>query len=661
MIDVTVDAESRSRINLKNCGLYRYAEDCSTEALLFSWKVEDNSVTSTWVYGQPCPDELAYLVDIPDVIFHAWNAQMEIELWDKVLHRRLGWPAPPPLHRWRCTMALAGCSGYPQDLYTASRVIGNGAIKLDIGDELINFFCKPDKKGNFNDPRKHVKKFAEFIRYNKGDVNSERDIHNVLKGIMTESEQKIWEHVVLMNQRGLPIDKELLNSVISHVEKDVKYMSAVVSILTSGTVTRPTQTQRIVKYVKRFGLNIPDLQEETVTNILDEDKLLHNLHPTVKQLLEFRQLGSSSSIGKFIKIKDTLCEDGTVKGCLRYYGAGPGRHSGLGFQPQNLPRYKHKDVESVIYAFNNFNYDLLRIIYPISQAAKGLIRPTICAPPGFEFLVQDFKGVEARAVCWLCDEQELIEKILAGLDLYKLQAAAVFGMRYEDIGKESIERQVGKILVLSCGYAGGYVVFLKEAKKNKKITCTESDAKTYVRLFRQARPKVTSAWKKFEIAALEAFIQPGEYSQVEGMPVLFQKFRNFLRMYLPSGRFIYYPDVELEDKFNRFGNMQTTVTSMWVNSKTHKWERRDMSGPLFFQNCIQGLCRDLLTSGQLRAEFQGGIPQIGSIHDEGIGLNKIGSGITDKIMGQYFCQLDKWAEGFPIDTSGFAGTRYKKD
>lgn len=659
-MDITIDFETRSLLDLEEVGLYRYAEHPSTDVLCAAWMFDEGPNVEEWdMFG--VPQGVTFAVN-NGLIFHAFNAQFEMEIWKKILTPRYGWPECPPLYRWRDTMAEAAVAGLPQDLARSSEAAGLEKKGAE-GKALIKLFSIPDKYGKFTSIADREVEFNQFREYNKQDVRAERSVHHYVNGFMTDREQRVWEHVCLMNQRGLPVDIPLLDKMNDVLDRELVKATEEITALTSGLVTKPTQTQRMVKLLRDEGVATDSVAEEVVNNLLDGyengDIIMTDL---AHKVLQFRHLSSSSSVAKFRRIREMLCDDGTVKGNLRYYGAGPGRHSGMGFQPQNLPRFGHgDDTERIIDMFLTLDYDLLSIMFPILKYSKGLIRPIIKAPEGTSLLVDDFSGVEAVAVCWLCDEQELLRDIKAGLRMYILQAAPMFNKRYEDIAKGSIEDQVGKICVLSCGYAGGYRVFLKEAKKNKKMNVTEEDAKRYVNDFRRSRPKVTQAWKDFETAALDAMSRGGDVVEVPGMRVTFQKYREWLRMMLPSGRYIYYPQAELHEMaMKRTGRMGSVITSYWIDSTTKQWCKREMSGPLFFQNCIQGLCRDLLVEAQLRLEERG-YPQIGSVHDEAVGLSPDYMGHTLKGMTEIMTELPAWAAGFPLKASGFQGPRYKKD
>lgn len=660
-MDITIDFETRSELDLGEVGLYRYAEHPSTDVLCAAWMIDEGPTVEEWDMFE-VPIRIVHACASPYTLFHAFNAQFEIEIWKKVLTPRYGWPECPPLHRWRDTMAMAAVAGLPQTLDGSSMVAGIEKKGAE-GKALIKFFSCPNKQGRFVSIADNEERFNAFRRYNIQDVRAERSVHHYVNGFMTDREQKVWEHVCLMNQRGLPIDIPLLDRMNDVLDLEVRKATEEITNLTSGLITKPTQVQRMVKLLKDEGVDTDSVAEDVVKALLDGfeegDIALTDL---AHKVLQFRFISSSSSVAKFRRIREMLCDDGTVKGNLRYYGAGPGRHSGMGFQPQNLPRYGHgDDVDRIIEMFMTVEYELLSLMFPILKYSKGLIRPIIKAPEGTSLLVDDFSGVETVAVAWLCKEDELLRDIKAGLRLYILQAAPMFGKRYEDIPKGSLEDQVGKICVLSCGYAGGYRVFLKEAKKNKKMHVTEADAKRYVSDFRRSRPKVTQAWRDFEDAALQAMSRQGDIVEVPGMRVTFQKYREWLRMMLPSGRYIYYPKAELHEMaMKRTGRMGAVITSYWIDSTTKQWCKREMSGPLFFQNCIQGLCRDLLVEAQLRLEDRG-YQQIGSVHDEAVGLSPDYMGHTLKGMTEIMTELPEWAAGFPLKASGFQGPRYKKD
>jgi len=87
----------------------------------------------------------------------------------------------------------------------------------------------------------------------------------------------------------------------------------------------------------------------------------------------------------------------------------------------------------------------------------GELRRSICAPPGYRLVVADLEQIEARVLAWIAGQDDLLEDFAAGKDVYCGMATRVF---QRDITKaDKLERQLGKALVLGCGYGMGWLRF----------------------------------------------------------------------------------------------------------------------------------------------------------------------------------------------------------
>ena len=53
-----IDFETRSTVDLRKTGVYRYAEDQTTEVILACYALDDKPV-KTWFAPNPCPKDLA--------------------------------------------------------------------------------------------------------------------------------------------------------------------------------------------------------------------------------------------------------------------------------------------------------------------------------------------------------------------------------------------------------------------------------------------------------------------------------------------------------------------------------------------------------------------------------------------------------------------------
>lgn len=81
----------------------------------------------------------------------------------------------------------------------------------------------------------------------------------------------------------------------------------------------------------------------------------------------------------------------------------------------------------------------------------GALRRAICAPPGHVLVVVDYSQVEARVLAWLADQTDLVQTFAAGGDPYCAMATRIY--RGRPITKaDKVERQLGKVVVLGCGY-----------------------------------------------------------------------------------------------------------------------------------------------------------------------------------------------------------------
>ncbi|WP_447513530.1 hypothetical protein, partial [Clostridioides difficile] len=83
--------ETRSRVDLKKSGAWRYAEDSSTDVFCMAY-ASGNGPVDIWIEGQPLPQAISdYVMGGRKV--HAWNAAFEYAIWNRICVPRLGWPA----------------------------------------------------------------------------------------------------------------------------------------------------------------------------------------------------------------------------------------------------------------------------------------------------------------------------------------------------------------------------------------------------------------------------------------------------------------------------------------------------------------------------------------------------------------------------------------
>jgi len=253
----------------------------------------------------------------------------------------------------------------------------------------------------------------------------------------------------------------------------------------------------------------------------------------------------------------------------------------------------------------------------VMEACSSATRGCVIAPKGKKLVVADLSNIEGRKLAWLAGEEWKLQAFRdfdagEGFDLYKLAYAKAFGIDPADVDGDM--RQIGKTMELALGYAGGVGAFITfslafnidlEAMADKAINAipdnTLREAKDFLewqlskgksqyglsdsafivceafkRLWREAHPQTVTYWKDLENACRNAINNPGQTLTCRRHKI--RRDGAWLRVMLPSGRYLCYPSPRVED--------DGQITYMGINQYSRKWERlRTYSGKLA-ENCI---------------------------------------------------------------------------
>ena len=220
------------------------------------------------------------------------------------------------------------------------------------------------------------------------------------------------------------------------------------------------------------------------------------------------------------------------------------------------------------------------------------------------------------------------DPVTLGHDLYKLAYAKAFGIDPSLVDKDM--RQVGKTMELALGFQGSVGAFLTfslafnidlEAMAEKAYDNipkqTLEDAASFLewqigqgrsqfglsdrafivcdsfkRLWREAHPRISSYWKELEETMRSAIQNPGNTLTCRRHKI--RRDGAWLRVMLPSGRYLCYPSPRVEDDGG--------ITYMGVNQYTRKWERIRTYGGKACENLTQGCARDVLGHSMPRIE-----------------------------------------------------------
>ena len=118
---------------------------------------------------------------------------------------------------------------------------------------------------------------------------------------------------------------------------------------------------------------------------------------------------------------------------------------------------------------------------------------------------------------------------------YERMAAAIYGVPLDEVTPEM--RQVGKFVVLGCGFGMGSDKFALQFQEATGITLTEQDATRAVDTYRERKARIKHYWYDVEGAAVKAAMEPGRVTSVGvGAQVRYVVRGQFLWAILPSGR-----------------------------------------------------------------------------------------------------------------------------
>jgi DNA polymerase len=647
---IRLDYETRSRSNLKKVGVWRYAEDPSTQILCFAYRINGGRIKS-WRMGQKLPRDFCDAIRAGDQIT-AFNADFERAITELV-GKKLGMPIPK-LSQWVDTQAIALMCSLPASLGVLAEVLGVDEQKDKEGTRLIRKFSMPQRNGHFIDPEDDPEDFDKFVAYCEQDVVTEESVADAMPvRELPAIEQKIWRMDSRINKRGIPMDRLLLAGAIKIERRGQQEARTELTRLTKNCrvkVTAPGQTQKLKALAEelKYG-GLPNLKKETIEVCLTDA----GLPPLLRRVLRIRQRTAQAAVKKYYAAAGAVCRDGNVKSVHRYHGAHTGRWTAGLLQTQNLarPKIKLDDTDNDIIRAGD--YDSLECLYddPMS-VLRDAVRHIIRAIEGEKLIVCDLASIEARVLGWLASDPKYLKAFRDGLDLYKVTAAEIFGVSYDDVDED--QRWVGKQSVLALGYSMGVDTFYDHCVKYQPQIKKSLLARA-VKAYRKTYYRIVNYWKAIEVAAVRAVIQPG--SVTEAGCVSFKMVKGYLTMRLPSGRALWYPGAKIVRAKTSWGEEKSVVSYMTCIKK-RLWVRKTTYGGRLTENAVQAIARDILAHGMLLMEAGKMLIRM-HVHDEAV--TSVKKSVPVQRVTDCLTAVPAWAPGIPLGAKGFETIFYKKD
>lgn len=604
------------------------------------------------------------------------------------------------LSRWRCTMVQAFSHGLPGKLAHLCQIfrLPENLAKKD-GTNYIQLFCKPHGKNKVRNTREtHPKEWKEFEEYAGRDIPSMREVHRLCpKWNLTPAQIALWHLDQRRNDRGFAVDVEFAHAAVRETDREKERLAGRTQDLTDydeflGTGVRATtQRDKLLQYLlMEYDVDLPDLKADTLERRLEDPELPEN----VKELLRIRLQASKSSTAKYKRVIQGEV-GGRLYGTVQFRAANrTGRMGGRIFQPQNLQRPTHKFpmITAAIDAFKagdiaDFADFMGEQVMPL---ATSCLRSVIVAPKGKKLAVSDLSNIEGRKLAWLAGEEWKLQAFRDfdagfGPDLYKVAYGRSFNVDPESVEDDSDERQIGKVQELALGYQGGVNAFVTmsatygvdlELMASKVIpnlspiayreaigvfTWATQQKRTYglskevyvacealKALWRQAHPMTEVLWSAYETAARNAILNPN--LDFPAGRCVFRRIKNWLRVQLPSGRFLCYPDPRVDGMKISYAN---------VSVYTKRWTRTSTYGGKLAENIDQASSCDVMTDGETAAD-QAGYACVLTVHDELVTEVPDTDEYTHKGLSKILATNSSWNAGLPLAAKGMETYRYRK-
>lgn len=723
-----LDFETASDVDLPHAGAHIYAQHESTRVLMMAWAFDDEP-TQLWLpkenvikgykrdymKARPFPSAVREHIESGGVIT-AFNAQFErLILWHVICP--MYDIAPPAYEQFHCTAAQARANNLPGNLFDCARALDAPIQKHSDGPALIRMFCTPPHESP------HASKatkahWINFCEYCIADVDSERAVEAMMRQMTPTEHQDYWvsERV---NDEGLGVDVELAEAARNYAEEEQRACVAEIARLTNGEILKargvkltdwvfdniPAEAQMhmivfkngepklsLAKHIRERLLSLTvctpipgDLDYWTING---QQRYRNNdmdaIPEHVRSVIEYTDFAQAASTAKFhAMILGADPEDQRVRGSFVFNGAaGTGRFSARRVQPHNFPRFTTDNAHEVadmmcegapaedITALSGVN---------MMKTLKGLLRFSIQAADGYEFVCGDWSQIEGRANPWLAMgiNDRIDRHIQAKLaiyadpsrDVYCETAGNILGLD-GPIDPDDPRRQgYGKVPELSLGFGGGENAFAGMAA-GYGVHLSRAEIGRIVSGWRASNPWAQAFWVALERAAMRAVRNPMEAFDAGRVSYLFQPgvMGDTLWCLLPSGRFLAYPQARIDYFTNKFGNEDCRISAIkaaWKPKAGEKnWPRNYLWGGLQCENVTQGISADILRWCMRELDVhpkQFMRSTIGHTHDEVLleVLKRYGRA-AERELEKLMTRGPDFAEGLPLACEIWRGDRYRK-
>jgi DNA polymerase bacteriophage-type len=643
------DYETRSTLDLRDVGAWRYSYDSTTDVWCGAYAIDDEPV-KLWVPGDPVPPEFIEAASDPAWTVSAFNDAFERVIEQHIMAPRYGWP-PIPIERHRCSQAAALALALPAALEDVARVLELKHQKDKAGATLMRRMSKPRKPRKDEDPNGIYwhdwdPRLGEYC---KQDTETERELVGRVPPLIS-AEQALWQLDAQINDRGLHLDRELINAAIRVAQQAQHEIAVEFAGITGGIVTSANQTARLIAWLATHGCPVTDVQKGTLKNALRRK----DVSPEARRVIELRLDAAHASANKLETMHAWTNGDARVRGALKFHGASTGRWASYGIQLQNLKRPAIEDLESAIAAVATGDLEQVRRVSAQPMSVIGdITRALIIAAPGHRLIAGDFSGIESRVTAWISGQQSKLDQ-WSKFDTTQDPADDPYFVLGQKLGQPPERaRAIGKTADLAFGYMGSVGAWKRLAPDD---TSSEEQIIKYRNAWRRAHPQTVRLWRVLDRAATMAMREPGKTIPVPPGRVSFIREGDFLFMVLPSGRRLAYPfpRVITNERGDPVVIYKDIEKGQWADCR----HGQGAYGGTWIENAVQAIARDLFAAAMPRLEAVG-YAIVLHVHDEIVCEVPNGFGSEDAFKA-IMLALPSWAEGLPVNAKTRNGPRFCK-
>jgi DNA polymerase len=649
---IWIDFETRSECDLPARGVYNYAQHPSTQVLCMAYAHDDEDV-QVWTPDQPFPQKVSAAILSGERIY-AHNAAFERLIFWYVLCPDHGAPEPA-LEQFYCTATQARANCAPGSLEDVGRFAGAGMLKDHRGAQLVRKCCIP--------PFKHTPQdLADLFDYCAQDARAMRAVSKAMRQL-TDEELADYHTNERINDRGVRVDVPLALAAQRYAAVELEEIQRRVVEVTGGAI-RSVRSPRMREWVwERLG---PEARKLMVQHKDGEEKqsidksvranLLtiddpEQVPPDVMEVIQAADdlwASSAAKFGRMAALADD--EDHRVRGAFVFCGgSATGRASSYGLQAHNFPRMCADDPESVGQAMAGGGSIAPEFGKRVTDVLKSMLRPALIPSPGKVFVVADWSAIEGRVHPWLSDcaaGEAKLDVFRSKLDPYKVNAAATFAVRYEDVTKD--QRQIGKVQELALGFLGGPGAFATFGRIYG-VHVSEADATRMVNGWRRANPWAMLHGQALESAYTSAMRHPNREFAAGRTTYLYDG--HHLWYALPSGRVLCYPFARLE------ADGVTYAKASWKPAADAKeWPRARLWRGLACENITQAVANDILRHSLRHLEPHGVVMHV---HDEVVVETDRPDDVL-ALMQEVMATAPAWAQGLQLAIEAQVLQRYGK-